>query len=33
MPEMRIRLTDERRERTLRAFCGKFYAEVLEPGR
>lgn len=29
MPEMRIRLTDERRERTLRSIR-KFYAEVLE---
>lgn len=29
MPEMRIRLTDERRERTLRGIR-KFYAEVLE---
>jgi uncharacterized protein (DUF2164 family) len=29
VPEMRIRLTDERRERTLRSIR-KFYAEVLE---
>lgn len=29
MPEMRIRLTDERRERMLRG-VRKFYAEVLE---
>ena len=29
MPEMRIRLTDERRERTLRSIR-KFYAEALE---
>jgi uncharacterized protein (DUF2164 family) len=29
VPEMRIRLSDERRERTLRSIR-KFYAEVLE---